>query len=400
MQIQVLEQATALISAHAIEAEEECEAELCSVSEDEGDEARDDSWKSNRMDPEQRQLAFEFESRLLRQHLLSLTQNFNSQASTPPDKEDRHLKNLASFFQTSLKRASACIQKVGHPSAKPYPRRMTVGDDTAPRLSSRKGSVLWGGLSRSRSLDERRSAASTAGRSLASSDGLSLDNPTEQLASTPHVVASEQSSRQPNDKKPPVSQYKRHIRGRRSLDDHNINRDNLTGTATIYRASQRRSKAEIIADLSPHNIEFPAYARELIADLDCIHNGIPLELPSPFRQHHIFTPLFPDDIGSPPSTVEDHKMVFDGDPPKRLLGRPLSAVSEIPSKKRHDCIYQSLAHSFSFSRSTLATEKPESSRKIRRKCSFFKKARVTRSDTDENHATVRRKSFIFGWRHC
>ena len=349
-QIQVLEQATALITAHAIDAQEEREVELCTVHKD--GENEPDVHGSG---PEH-QLAVEFESRLLHEHLLNLTQSLSNHDGTredkPLDKEDRHLANLVRFFQTSLTRVPTSIQKIRSPP-KANSRPQTMNDVSLLRLPpSRRMSWHSRGHFRSRSLDDRRNAAKSRMRSLVSLDNRYLNMVTEEVvfANKPVSNLSPLALQHIGTGR---SHFVRPVRGRQSIDDR--------GVVTIFQTAEARPETDLIANFNKQDVEFPEYAKELMDDLDtddCVAPSPPSRRPQIFSHFLLDAP-------TPPSTVEDHQVTLGS-------SSGVSPFSPTTTQGKCRCVYLSLLHSIS--RPGLSSEKCELP-KLNRKPSFFRRNR-------------------------
>ena len=294
VQIRVLEQATALISARVIDAEEERETGQASFLERTADEL------DEVMTPEQQHHAIDFESQLLLRHLQHLSLTFGIERTAGAEqnpqrlsKQDRHLVNLARFLQTTLNRASFTTRGK---------RRRTM---------TCRGSSMFAPVSRAMSLDDRRCAAKYRNARVppdASNPGL-----------TP-PVASSQSSSLPSS---PIKAARHRSSGRR----HSLSDVHLGGNITIYETTPAHSELDLLTDFGLRDVQIPQYARDLLDDLESFVDCIPLKvLIEPIGCHLPRSPSVVED-DSPLAGNEDDQYALDDD----ISEASLFAVSSISS---------------------------------------------------------------------
>ena len=353
MQIRVLEQATALICARVIDAEEESEAGQASFLERTADDEL--------MTPEQQHHAIDFESQLLRRHLQHLSLTFGIERTAGAEqntqrlsKEDRQLANLARFLQTTLSRASLTIRRK---------RRRTM---------TCRGSSMFAPISRAMSLDDRRCAAKYRNARV------SPDSSNPGL--TPPGVSSQSSSLPPSDTETPIKAARHRSSGRR----HSLSDVRLGGNITIYQTTPGHSGLDLLTDFGSRDVQIPQYARDLLDDLENFVDCIPLKvLTEPIGCHLPRPPSVVEDE-FPLAEHEDDRYASDDD----ILFGALSEVSSISSlaptaKWGHKTHIPSIFRFGGLRRTETQTLKATFP-VVGRKTSFFGLLRRSREDGDKD----------------
>jgi hypothetical protein len=264
--------------------------------------------KRERWMEEKRQAAVEFEAKMLREHLLSLSQSFEhrgSEGDNPAEQEDRRLANLTRFFEASLTRAPINTSKLDSKQADHFLRRKTLNDVTSLALQ-RKSSTLPSfrcsaiARPRTRSLDRKRPTSRSREQSWNMPERPSLtvvtedatgDPPMHSPLSSPSSTVSDLLVQSGDDTHESATTQCTTV----TWSDLSVTKkegewDDTDGTATIYHSAHLPSKSEILSGISLSHIDLPDYAKELIDDLDYIHDQIPLIQTSSYRIPSLISP--------------------------------------------------------------------------------------------------------------
>lgn len=338
LQIRALEQVTALLSAHAKDAQERA-TKLRGVLADDHKETDPQAYAAlqrERWMEEKRRSVVDIEAKAVREQIVSLSR-FGGKSKTVKEEqrpqmtaeEARQQANLAKFFQLSPTRKPMSSRKKSSPSSYDRaPRRMTMND--APPMLLRTSIVstftpYTQGHTRSVSLDAKPgNRSSTASSRYPNSAPLAVvaeDTNMEQ----PLITLVQAPSVQP----PIPAQPRAHLSTPIAKPRHSsipLPSDPSPGFATIFPRATPRLRADILAGMEDIEAELPGYALDLIGDLDYIPDHISLRPPDRASDRSRVPPSPPADTGSnESSSLKPHK------------SRPLQGWTHPPSflRKSH-----------------------------------------------------------------
>ncbi|KAH7928128.1 hypothetical protein BV22DRAFT_1059738 [Leucogyrophana mollusca] len=401
LQIQALEQATALLSAHAHDSRDRvAKLRLC-LADREVDPASYSALQQERWMMEKRQSAVDSEVKELTQQLASLKVDRNRSQDSENivltktiDNEAKRRANLARFLQYSPTRTSFSI---GHkptplPDYSTFSRRMTISDVSPIRL---RPSTVVSPMRRFSSVHSRR-ASLDGERSISAIRSRKPWTPTSngRAPRSPLTMVAENGTRAASNRRPaPLSSRISSTPSNHGSDDLVSTRPSTPplsitsetssssaqavgdngGVATIYERAQPRPRAEILANLRDDDVRIPEYALDLLGDFDLIHDDISLSerdlsskykevlpstlpaIPEPSEESYtgpytsfalppfeMTPPLSHISLSSPPSTPAYRSKVLpqsgDSSPPSRS-STPTTSKAQSSSPARHSLLF-------------------------------------------------------------